>query len=187
MSKHQQPSTFPRPARRPVPIGVGFASPHGELHHATFRLERKLSAAESSNAYEVGLYSATIQVFAAMTIEAALNVYAIVRFGQAFYQHCLRKSARKRYEVFFGDLGPHSLYKEGRACMERLFTRRNDLVHPASGEYHYAPDGTPKPSNPPALDIPTTAQAARDAIKDMDRLFAIIRQLDDEVDTMLLP
>jgi hypothetical protein len=201
----QRSPTTPRPPRRPVPIGASFGAPYSELNEATMRLGRKLAAAEEEgreyaaelrekldvehdgHIYDIDLFSMTIQVFAAMTVEAALNEYAVVRFGQHYYEAQSKRPARKRYADLFADLGQDALYREGSECMDRLFSRRNRLVHPATGEYHYEADGSPKPDNPPSTYVPTTGGAARDAIRDMNRLLAIMRELDPEVMLFLHP
>ena len=89
------------PLPRTIPKGVGFGSSHAELFRATQQFLRDVERAEHEGREEadaiqkkfgipapyrptvhVERYSVAVQVFAAMTLEAVIDMYAVVRFGE---------------------------------------------------------------------------------------------------------
>jgi hypothetical protein len=86
----------------------------------------------------VQLYSRAVQVFAAMSVEAALNTYGLVRFGNEQFDEYESKPKGPRRKLI--DFLDHSFArKPGKTdpitlAVERLTVRRNALVHQKSDE-----------------------------------------------------
>lgn len=185
---------------RKLPIGVGFSSTHSSLFTATRRLlndvelaeeagrrdveeiRRKFSIdAQYSPTLDVELYAMAVAVFAAMTIEAAIDLYRVTRFGS---QHPRSRQLREPMWKYLGNLlrdatGKHVDDDELLlAIVRRTFETRNALVHPVSSEIHYDTKGRPiapqEDDGFPELD----GNDARRIVADLEAFFNEMTRLD---------
>lgn len=126
---------------------------------------------------EIHLLADSTVVFAAMAVEAFLNVYGVVRLGEAFYS--------RNYERL--GIGPKLAALIGTCCstlitpedeisqvVSRLFESRNALVHPKTREVK--PRGRRR--SRPRIQRPT--DRARSAVKDMERFIELFRAFDTD-------
>lgn len=135
-------------------------------------------AAEYRETVDVQRYSLAIQVFAAITVEAAISFYAVLRFGgRSHDQHFRWDRADKRLQKAMGQ-GGISLNDDAEIlrAVRGVMEARHGIVHPFSVEYLGAEGGTIEQPNRPGPD--ETAAAARQAVADVDRFFALLRDAD---------
>lgn len=179
-------------------VGRTFTAPHDELYRAmrgflkdlekaeeTYRMEvaeirTKLRiAAEYTETPDVERYSLAIQVFAAMTIEAAISFYAVLRFGGEHHDDHFRwGSADNRLQTALSHAGmafedDAEILRLVRAVMDA----RHTIVHPFSAEFLGTEQATIQVPHRPFFDV--SAVAARSAIESVDRFFELLRQLDE--------
>jgi hypothetical protein len=191
------------PPARDVPINVGFAIPYADLYHATRRLLADVAraeddakeniaeirqelgiAAECSPTPVVELYVAAVQVFAAMTLEAAIDLYAILRFGEMNARaHFRQKPIWKRLQTLL--TAATGIRPEDDAVIlgivRSIFEARNALVHPKSIETEYDREGRPTSSQTMELFPWLDGDMARSTVLDLDRFFDEICRVDPKV------
>ncbi len=179
-------------------VGRTLTAPHDELYRAmrgflndleraeeTYRKEviairEKLRVpAEYSETPDVERYSLAIQVFAAMTIEAAISFYAVLRFGGENHdEHFRWGSADGRLRTALNQAGV-SLGEDAEILqlVRVVMEARHNIVHPFSAEFKGTEQATIQVPHRPFPDV--TAAAARTAIRYVDRFFELLRELDD--------
>jgi hypothetical protein len=192
---------------RSVPIGVGFGSRHSSIYMATRTLLEDVQRAEQE-AFEnveetrrilkvdavyrptikVQTYSAAVQVFAAMTAEAAIDMYAVMRFGEAnirnrFSPGGIVRRLKQLLQAGTGaDLDDHA---EILVLLRRLVEARNALVHPKSDEVLYSDSGEQLTHSVEPFFPGVDGDAARDAFRNLNEFYRIINTLDPAI--MLIP
>ena len=179
-------------------VGRTLTAPHDELYRAMRGFLKDLERAEESYREEViairkklqvpaeytetpdvERYSLAIQVFAAMTIEAAISFYAVLRFGGENHDDHFRwGSADNRLRTALSYAGvafedDAEILRLVRAVMDA----RHTIVHPFSAEFRGTEQATIQVPHRPVPDV--SAAAARSAIEDVDRFFQLLRQLDE--------
>ena len=127
------------------------------------------------------LYSRAVQIFSALTVEASLNTYGLLRMPatafESYYEHLgLVAKLRELLEDCVG-----IKMQEGDELYEltaRLSQRRNGFVHPKSlvRPLSQFVGGSPGP--------PATAAAAEEAYRDMLRFFELFPSLDRSTRTI---
>jgi hypothetical protein len=193
------------PPPRTVPQQVGFSVPHAELFRACRVFWADLERAEAEGradinalqtnlgvsvtyqeTWQVEVYASTVHLFAALTAEAAIATYAVVRFGdQAFQKHFrflnpihVRLRAVLHHKPGL-DLSDSS---EIVMIIRRLFAIRNALVHAQSGE-----DGSDDAARVRELDhLTVSKRSAAQAMADVVRFLAVLSSFDEEVAPFLL-
>lgn len=190
---------------RKLPDRGGFSLPFSELRKNTLALYELLSTAQRALENEVAaieaqpspsvvvqmphsildvqLYSRAVQVFAAMSVEAALNAYGLMRFGAAefdAYEKLRHGPRRKLLELLDHEYaGRPSDDSEIVQCVDRLVARRNALVHQQSDESTIGVNAVLSyVSDIRWPDVTMTAGTA--AIKDMQAFFSTFPNLDGE-------
>jgi hypothetical protein len=194
------------PQPRALPVRVGFGIPHQELFRACRVFWEDLERAEREGAdeaedvkrklglvvdysetWKTELYASTIHLFAAMTAEAAITTYAVVRYGEDQFKEHFRfvnpiydRLRKVLHYLPSTDLSDRS---EIVQILRRLFKIRNELVHAQAAEDRYHEDGT----NVEIRDhLSLTKQTAAQAITDLHRLLAILGSYDDEIMPFLI-
>lgn len=179
-------------------VGRTFTAPHDELHRAmrgflkdlqgaeeayreeVIAMRKKLQVpAEYTETPEVERYSLAIQVFAAMTIEAAISFYAVLRFGGENHdEHFRWGSADKRLRMAFSHSGV-ALEDDTEILriVREVMGARHQIVHPFSAEFLGTEQATIQVPHRPFPDV--SAAAARSAVGHVDRFFELLRQLDE--------
>jgi hypothetical protein len=143
--------------------------------------------AEYHDTPDVQRLSLAVQTFAALTIEAAVSFYAVMRFGGDNHGEHFRWGqvvdhlARICHHCGVPLASDSELLKLVRELMEA----RHRIVHPFSAEF----SGTRKASiQSPARVFPDdSAAAAREAVANLDRAFGLLQQLDPEHGWRLVP
>jgi hypothetical protein len=180
-------------------VGRTFLVPHEELYNVMKRFERDMKRAESdyheevaairsklgvpavySETVDVERYSLAVQVFAAATMEATISFYAVLRFGGEKHDDYFRwDSAHKRLESIFSHAGIEASGKqEILDIVRRVFQQRHRIVHPYSGEMVKVGDDTKQIPDRPFPD--ESAAAARRTVKDLERFFQLLHDLDPD-------
>jgi hypothetical protein len=180
-------------------IGRTFLVAHEELFNVMKRFERDMKRAEHeyreeaaairsklgvpavySETVDVERYSLAIQVFGAATIEATISFYAVLRFGGENHdEHFRWDAALKRLESIFSHAGIEaSGTSEILELVRRVFDHRHRIVHPYSGEMIRVGEITKQIPDRPFAD--ESAAAARRTVKDVERFFQLLRDLDPE-------
>lgn len=193
-----------QPAPRLLPKIGGFSSLFVELRDGALRLREDLDAAHSvmqadlstsppsdlpPSVWDVKLYSTSVTIFAAAAIEAALNQYGLMRFGEEqFERHFayagpvkrLRRLAKFARGLDLADNDPLV------AAVARLSQRRNELLHPRAVESTVDSQGVFRTPDA-AWNTPTKRVHADESIKDMEIFFSLFPQLDPETAMFLRP
>lgn len=194
-----------RATPRPLPLHGGFSQPHREFFDYALELRRQLALAEKrleaelaavatptptpTSIWDVKLYSSAVTVFCAMSVEAAINAYGLMRFG------------KDQLEAHFRLLGPTRRLEELVRCTRgvklrrsdpllqatrRLFARRNAIVHPQAAEASFDARGfLTVPES--AWGTPTKTKDADASINDMRTFFSAFPMLDRDAATFLRP
>jgi hypothetical protein len=187
------------PAPRPVP-SVGFGVPQIELYRACQRLFQDGQQAEiqerAEHAHlvtklgfhihytpssEVEVYSSAVHIFAAMTAEAVMNVYAVVRYGDAHFDRNFRYgNPVKRLREILHYLPELDLADTSEIVLicQRLFDVRDKLVHAKSSEDHF--DGQGKRITPPEI-VNISQETAAIALSDLERFIQLMISFDAEI------
>ncbi len=128
----------------------------------------------------VQCYSRAVQVFAAMVVEATLNTYGLLRFGEETFE---RKAARagpaERAKLLLESMDAASIADVEAIVriVDRLARRRNALVHPRAelclldcetGTFQTVTQRRPGPVNP---------DAARLTIAEMERFLKLFGEI----------
>jgi len=125
---------------------------------------------------EIHLLSDSTVVFAAMAVESFLNVYGVVRLGEAFYaRHYERLNIGSKLAAILATCCSTLITADDEISqvVNRLFERRNALVHPKTRE---AKRGRRHQS--PKLQPPR--DLARSVIQDMERFIELFRAFDTD-------
>lgn len=192
------------PIPRPVPSRVGYGVPQSELYAACERFWKDLERAdkigradaaalsqalqieyEYHGTWEVELYASAIHIFAAMTVEAVMNVFAVVRFGEQHFNAHFRYGppiTRLRKILYYLPQIDLSDDSEIAQLIKRLFKVRDDLVHAKSAEDFYDEQHRPIRERE---DLVVTKETAADALADLRRFVNWISQLDQEVESFI--
>lgn len=131
----------------------------------------------------VQFYSRAVQVFALLTVEAALNTYGLLRFDEEAFERKAEKTgpATKVKILLEAATGaPLDADDEIVQIVDRLARRRNALVHPRAELYLLDGSGTYQAVSSPRP-APVDREAALAAIADMDRFLELLPQRDPEV------
>lgn len=191
------------PAPRPVP-NVGFGVPQIELYRACQRLFQDGQRAEiqerAEHAHlvtrlgfqfdyapssEVEVYSSAVHIFAAITAEAVLNVYAVVRYGEAHFDRNFRygNPVKRLRDILHYlphiDLGDTS---EIVIICRRLFDVRDELVHAKSSEDRFDEEG--KRILPKEV-LHISQETAAIALSDLERFIRLMISFDAEISPFL--
>jgi hypothetical protein len=184
-------------------VGRAFAAPQDDLNRAMRRFLRDMKQAEDeyrtevaaqretlkvpaeySDTPDVERYSLAVQIFAAMTIEAGISFYAVMRFGGDPHDDHFRwgsmetrlKEALRHAHIEIAD------DNEIIEVLHRRKVARDRIVHPFSAEYDEPTSSDRKPDR--AWPDCSAAEAHR-AVADVDRFFALLRDLDASTSFML--
>jgi len=128
---------------------------------------------------QVRCYSRAVQVFAAMVVEATLNIYGLFRFGEEMFERKTRWVRMTEKVKFVLAWLPDACAPEIEAIVsivDRLALRRNALVHPRAELYLVDDTGTFQPvtARRPG---PVNLGAARAAVTDMERFLELFGAL----------
>ncbi len=134
-------------------------------------------------------YSRVIQVLAHLSVEAFLNEYGYLRFGEEGFEKNLRREGsvpklkamlRATSQVDLDDAA------EIVVALRRLADRRNAIVHPRPELSVFDDSGVLNSITSKRLP-PMDAQAAVAAVEDMERFFALFLGYDAEAATVISP
>ena len=176
-------------------VGRTFTAPHDELYRAMRGFLNDLKGAEETYRKEVAQiraklqipvqytetpdverYSLAVQVFAAMTIEAAISFYAVLRFGGEHHDEHFRWGSPDN-----GGMENVTATSQNDAeilrVLRTVMDARNAIVHPFSAEFKGTEQATIQVPHRPFPDV--SAAAARNAIRHVERFFELLRELDD--------
>ena len=179
-------------------VGRTFTAPHDELYRAMRGFLNDLKGAEETYRKEVAQiraklqipvqytetpdverYSLAVQVFAAMTIEAAISFYAVLRFGGEHHDEHFRWGSpdkRLRTALTHAEVNLEN-DAEILRVVRTVMDARNEIVHPFSAEFKGTEQATIQV--PHRLSPDVSAAAARNAIRHVERFFELLRELDD--------
>jgi hypothetical protein len=190
-------SLNPIPADRHV--GLQITIPYGDLYRAMCGFLGDLDRAEADYRVEVSAlraklgvaasyletpeverYSLAVQLFAAMTVDALVSFFVILRFGGAHHDdHSRWPPTDQRLRKALDHVGvPISDDAEVLGLIRKLMEARHRIAHPHSVEL--------LGSEQAAIEIPDrrgpdyTAVAAREAVAIVNRVFEILRDLDPD-------
>ncbi len=140
--------------------------------------------AEYRDTPDVERYSLAIQIFAAMTVEAGISYYAVMRFGGELHDDHFRwGSAEERLKRALTHAGiSYQDDAELFAVIGRRKTARDCIVHPFSAEYAGPTEDSRMPDRPWP---DASAVAARRAVADVDRFFLLLRDIDETTSSLL--
>lgn len=129
---------------------------------------------------EVERYSSAVQLFAAMTVDALISFYAVLRFGGAHHDDQFRwprvdKRLRKALDTIGVQLADDA---EILVLIRDLKDARDRIAHPHSYELLGSEQAAIQLPHRPGPD--DSASAARRAVAAVDRIFALIRELDPD-------
>jgi hypothetical protein len=134
-------------------------------------------------------YALAVQVFAAMTVEAALNTYGMARFGEQEFERCFRWDGpigRLRRLAKYGAgvklKKSHELYR----AVASLMAKRDSIVHMQSFEELLDEYGQQTAPPRPQRDLWADAD---EAIREMDLFLQRFWELDPDptIQMMLMP
>lgn len=188
MPKRRLRATQPPPVPRPAPVRVGFGIPAPALRRSALHFWKLLEEAEAFRnapaadqpvdnpdwrledaAAHLESYAWAVQVFAAVTVEAALNTYGLVRFNA------------EQFELHFRFAGPVPRLKAMLAfgagvnlddddalvtTLKSLMAKRDRIVHMQSDEEQLDSGAADQPSA-----APDPVAEAKAALQDMDVFF----------------
>lgn len=119
-------------------------------------------------------------VFACMAIESFLNYYGVRRFGPDFRKREIeRLSAAKKAALILkhSATAPPAPGDEIFQCLDRLYRRRNELIHPKTHEYVVGVE-PPEYESPPLI--------AQQSVEDMEKFYSEFALLDAEARSHML-
>lgn len=159
---------------RNLPARSSFSTPHvqsfkGALYFLQL-LEQRSAPPNIEGTLERQAISEAVQVFAAMTIEGAVNLLGILVLGEDdFYRTLERKSIRDKLSDLLATLGGVSdvVREDLLSLAANVSQARNSFVHPKPQE------GTPSPriGRGPSL------SSARQAVGEARRFLEILRDI----------
>jgi hypothetical protein len=128
---------------------------------------------------DVERYSLAVQLFAAVTIEAVISFYAVLRFGGGKHdEHFRWDKAHKRLQKALAHAGiPLKDDAEILKVVQSVMEARHRIAHPFTVEYSGSEQATIQQPDRPGPD--ETAAAAREAVGSVDRFLELLRQLDE--------
>lgn len=188
------------PKPRPLPTRGGLSYPHVDLRSSTLALTRYLVRAQSvwsrqqtwrrylhprtsahATLRDIQLYSQAAIVFAAMTVEAALNTYGLVRFGEeTFEKHFAFRGPTERLRR----LARYGVGRELQAddpmmtSLTRLIGIRNRIAHIRSEESRM--DGAGVFDSSPTPQRYNWSAEVQGLVQDMDTFLTHFAALDPE-------
>lgn len=126
------------------------------------------------------MHSRVIQVFALLAVEAALNEYGYLRFGQPIFDKKFEGQSigKKLTGMLRQVLGSFEESHEIVAVVKALAARRNRLVHPKPEMEMWSGDGirTATTTRLPRVD----RDSAITAVQEMERFFDLMGAIDSE-------
>lgn len=128
---------------------------------------------------DVHLYSEAATAFAAMSVEAFLNLYGVVRLGEDFYQrHYERLGLGAKVAALVATCMSRLVEKDDEILVvaSRLYASRNSLVHPKAKEIT---------ANRQNSDKSTPHERAAGSVEDAERFFALFVALDPDSETLV--
>ena len=136
------------------------------------RVPRNASAALD----EIHLLADSTVVFAAMAVEGFINLYGVIRLGEAFYaSNYERLNVGSKLAAVLATCCTILITSDDEISqvVSRLFKRRNALVHPKThevkrGRHHGGPS------------LQTPRDLARSAVEDMERFIELFRIFDTD-------
>jgi hypothetical protein len=185
------------PGDRPVtgfPKAGGWTSPHVRHRRAARYLladlrallreadERRAKASSPAEARLIGridelgerihTLAEGVELFAAMAVEAILNLYGVVALGEKYYKrHLERLNPGKKVAALL--LGCEGVIvgddSEILLLVERIYNRRNRLVHPKSHEMM-------TPEQEARIEMAKIPDDAEVTVRDMERFFELLGQ-----------
>ncbi len=139
----------------PVPLGETIRNP--QEFPQLFELTKKRDALSDS-----------VMIFVAMTVEAFINYYGVIRFGENDYQtHIERKGFIPKIKFILLKCDSISLNSNSELLkiMDKIAKQRSDLVHPKTKEV----EGYLPVEDRPGHKIP---EAAQEAVDNMNSFFS---------------
>ncbi len=204
-------STKELPKPRAVPIGVSFGSYHGALFRAVREFLADVKRAEQEAHEEVGRirerlgipaeyqpdvhverYSMVVQVLIATTIEATIDMYAVVRFGEDAARKTWKGNHKKGIAGKLGEMlhAATGVQLNGNAelleIVRRIYRRRNAFVHPKSDETMFE-GGNPVRTRLENVFPGHDGDDARASYADLLRFFKLLHEIDPEVGGIIHP
>jgi hypothetical protein len=135
---------------------------------------RKTKPADFPDALE--FFSDSTVVAAAMAVEGFLNLYGVIRLGESFYEaNYERLSPPRKVGALLGTCCGVLIQKDNEIIhvTERIFLRRNSLVHPKTRElFRSGPNGGAPRRLP--------QQIAHESVIDMERFSALFTAYDGD-------
>ena len=123
-----------------------------------------------------------VEIYAAMSVEAFLNFYGVVRLGEAVFRDNLQRvGVTEKLTLLLAMCDGVELERDSELwrTVRGLFDRRNALVHPKARELAgYSEDGTAPPTPPPA---PFPVQRATAAYRQMRAFYRLLPEYAPEV------
>jgi hypothetical protein len=173
-----------------MPLLGGLSMPFVDLRSDTLALHKQLEDALNRAEpvlYDVQLYARATVVFACMTIEAALNTYGLIRFGEAqFERHFAYDGPARRLcrLLRFGAGLELPLDHPMLAAVERVVKIRNAIVHIRSEESRFDESGVVRSSTKKTRN--NWAGEVDGVLQDMDLFLTHFPDADPETRTFLL-
>jgi len=176
----------PRPARGSV---SGFTIPFQGLYHSTLHFWQRLQAARVSHddpieTWHWDTYALAAQVFAALTAEAQLNTYGLVRFGEELFEREFRwKGPITRLQRMVARGAGVELPRSDALVrtLASLMDKRDPIVHMQSNEEKFDHSGHIIKAAPPPPHHLGRAQAAVEEMRAfLGGFAALVSQHDPE-------
>lgn len=185
----------PPPRARPFPSRVGLSIPYQNLRYSAFQLYRRLvesetildratrdpSAVEPSSpdaleAWHWQTYAWAVQVFAAMTVEAALNTYGVARFGEQEFERFRWNGPVRRLRRMAKYGAGLTLEESHELCrlVASLMEKRDGIVHMQSDEELLDEHGRQTAAPRSQRDLWTDADEAVDEMEEFLQKFALL-------------
>jgi hypothetical protein len=205
----KQPVQLPIP--REVPRGISFGTYQEQLFRATREFVADVKRAEKEARDEavqiraklgipaeyrpdvhVERYSMAVQVFAALTAEATIDMYAVVRFGEEAVRKTWKRNQRGGMAGKLGEmLQAAGVSRESSAELlqvtSRIFKARNAFVHPKSDETVFDEKGNPVRTRGENVFPEVDEKAAQASYDDLLRFFKLLHQLQPDLGAMIHP
>jgi hypothetical protein len=195
-----------------MPIGVSFGSYVSSLCRATYEYVKDVEWAEKEAVEEVARmreklnistkyvpdahverHSMTVQIYVALSLEAAIDMYAVVKFSEGVARRTWKRNPRggtaaKLKEMLEAGTGvilePDA---EILTLVRRVFDTRNAFVHPKGDEISQEDERNGVRSRKELVFPAHDGDAARAAFADLRRFFELIHKLDPELGPMIHP
>jgi hypothetical protein len=145
-----------------------------ELKADSSHRRRKTKPADFPDALE--FFSDSTVVATAMAVEGFLNLYGVIRLGESFYQtNFERLTPTQKVAALLGTCCGVLIQKDTEIIQvtQRIFSRRNSLVHPKSREL-------PRNGRNGGAPRPRPQQIAHESVIDMERFSALFSAYDPD-------